>query len=377
MKRISHDKGDYSIGPSAGSAGRASGANGGSPDNPLGLFRRESLSTGPAGTVGNLFADLRHVSRGEIIAEHPERNLLGTRLRIEQTEGHGSSELYLLGQGLYVIAVDGVYDSTRVERAPGEGFFEIHLRVKGSLEMALPGEPKPVIVVGPSLLLQYQPPGVDVVERVAARQREACVAVFCKPQVLAEFARRNGIKRWGLLEEIARHPPDRVWHRQVELSPTLLYIATSLLESPYRRGVRLLHAEAKALEILCVMLAIAQEEEPSGGAITSESDARRLEAARGMLTNSLSTPLRITEVARAIGMSRSKLKRAFKARFGVTIFDYSMECRMRHALELLRCKRLPVSQVAFAVGYRHQTSFATAFRDFFGFLPSKARTEMH
>jgi AraC-like DNA-binding protein len=36
-----------------------------------------------------------------------------------------------------------------------------------------------------------------------------------------------------------------------------------------------------------------------------------------------------------------------------------------------------VGQVAYAVGYRHQTSFASAFKDFFGFLPSKARTEMH
>jgi transcriptional regulator GlxA family with amidase domain len=76
-------------------------------------------------------------------------------------------------------------------------------------------------------------------------------------------------------------------------------------------------------------------------------------------------------------MSESKLKRAFKARFGVTVFDYGLECRMRYALELLRCKRMSVGQVAYAAGYRHQTSFASAFHDYFGFLPSKARTEMH
>ena len=87
--------------------------------------------------------------------------------------------------------------------------------------------------------------------------------------------------------------------------------------------------------------------------------------------------MRICDVARTVGMSESKLKRAFKARFGVTVFEYGLECRMRHALELLRCKKMPVGQVAFAVGYRHQTSFASAFRDFFGFLPSSARTDMH
>ena len=87
--------------------------------------------------------------------------------------------------------------------------------------------------------------------------------------------------------------------------------------------------------------------------------------------------MRTCDVARSIGMSESKLKRSFKARYGTTVFDYGLECRMRHALELLRCKRMSVGQVAYAVGYRHQTSFASAFQEHFGFQPSKARTQMH
>src|SRR5690242_449277 len=70
----------------------------------LGLFRRESLSSGPACTVRNLFADLRRVSRGEIIGENPERHLQGTRLHIDRTQGHGTWELYRLDQDLYVVA---------------------------------------------------------------------------------------------------------------------------------------------------------------------------------------------------------------------------------------------------------------------------------
>jgi len=80
--------------------------------------------------------------------------------------------------------------------------------------------------------------------------------------------------------------------------------------------------------------------------VTSESESRQLDVARRMLATQLSTPLRIGDIARAIGMSDSKLKRTFKARFGVTVFDYGLECRMRHALELLRCKRMSVGQVA-------------------------------
>jgi AraC-like DNA-binding protein len=346
-------------------------------DASLGLFRRESLSNGPAGTVRNLFADLRHVSRGEIIAENPERHLQGTRLYIDRAQGHGAWELYRLDQDLYVVATNGVYDTTRVETVPGEGLVEFHLRISGSLQMSLPNCPE-LTVKGPSVLMMYQPPGVDVSERLMPRTQDASVTLYCRPGILNELAHRNGIERWPLLEAIERSGPDKVWYRQVEMSPMLLYIGTSLLESPYQRGIRLLHAEAKALEILCEIFATTQSD--AGEALqnrTSEGEVRQLEEARRMVASNMKSPLRICDIARATGMSESKLKRTFKARFGVTIFEYGFDHRMRHALELLRCKRMSVGQVAYSVGYRHQTSFASAFQEHFGFLPSKARSEMH
>jgi len=72
------------------SSTRSSALSLGKSEPRLGLFRHETLGNEPAGTMGNLFADLRRVSRGEIIAEHPERNLQGRRLMIDRTEGHGN-----------------------------------------------------------------------------------------------------------------------------------------------------------------------------------------------------------------------------------------------------------------------------------------------
>ena len=317
------------------------------------------------------------MGRGEIIAENLERHLQGSRLHIDRTEGHGNFEFYRLNHDLYVVTADGVFDAPRVETVPGEGLVEFHLRLSGVLELVAPGWAKPLTVTGPRLLIIYQPPGVEVSERVMAMRQESCVSLYIGRELLAEFARGNGVSGWPLLGEINEHRPDSVWYRLSELSPTLLYIGTSLLESPYRGGLRLLHAEAKAIELLCDVLAAAQEQDTPGATMVSQGEIRQLEAARRMVAANISTPVRIRDISRAVGMSESKLKRTFKARYGVTIFTYGLERRMRHALELLRCKRMAVGQVAYAVGYRHQTSFATAFQDFFGFLPSKARTEMH
>jgi AraC-like DNA-binding protein len=72
-------------------------------------------------------------------------------------------------------------------------------------------------------------------------------------------------------------------------------------------------------------------------------------------------------------MSESKLQRAFKDHYGMTVFDYGRECRLRRALDLLRMGSVSICQVADLVGYQHQTSFTAAFRDHFGFLPSEAK----
>ena len=57
-------------------------------------------------------------------------------------------------------------------------------------------------------------------------------------------------------------------------------------------------------------------------------------------------------VARRVFASRRQLQRAF-AEIGQTTFrSYLAEVRMRHAVELLRRGRAPVSEVATRVGYR-------------------------
>jgi AraC family transcriptional regulator, transcriptional activator of the genes for pyochelin and ferripyochelin receptors len=354
--------------PSAGLDGRAQ----------PGLFREELLGTEPARTVSNLFSDLKRLNRGEIIAEHPERHLQGTRLLVDPSHGHGFCELYRLDQDLYVVAVDGVYDVARVETVPGEGLVEFCIRLTGDLQLSIPGGGDTVRVRGPRLLVWYQPPDVTITESLKPKMRESCICLYCKPEFLEGLVRRNGISHWPLLEQIQNHYASTPFYRLLDLSPTLLYVAKSLLESPYRRGIRLLHAEAKALELLCEVLAQAQE--PQGMTAwppSSEGESRRLDEARHLLRTRLSAPPRLPEIARTIGMSESKLKRTFKSRFGATVFDYGLECRMRHALELLRGRRMSVGQVAYTVGYRHPTSFTAAFFQFFGFLPSKARTDMH
>jgi len=343
---------------------------------PRGLFRQELIGALPARTTATIFTNLPRVNRGELIADDPVRHSQATRLTIERNQGTGVWEFYRLQSDVYVVAADCVYDTARIEAVPGEGLVEFHLRLKGELNLQFAGESRRLKVSGPQLLILYQPPGVDYTEEVVPGRQDTCVSLYCKPEFLANLVRRNGIGRWPMLADIEAHERPRVLWKVLPLSANMVLVAHSLLDNPFRKGVRLLHAEAKALDLLCEVLHSA-EAESSDRPTLSEREIRQLDTARRILTADLGASQTIGDIAASIGMSASKLKRAFKSRFGMTIFDYGLECRMRHALELLRARRFSVGQVAHTVGYRHQTSFAAAFKEHFGFSPREARRKIH
>jgi AraC-like DNA-binding protein len=340
----------------------------------LGLHRQALVGSTPAKTVKNLFSDLRQIRSGEFMGEDTERHLQGARVIVDRAEGHGTCDLYRLDQDLYVVATDSTYDSPRLELVPGEGLLEFHLRLTGELEMSLPGQFEPLTARGPCLLMFYQPEGVDCCERVRPNHRDVAVSLYCKPEYVAALLLHNSIARWPVLDEIAAHQANKTaWYRIVPLSPGLLYVAKNLLQNRYRHGVRLLYAEAKSLELICEVLNTAATEVTDAAAAITECEMRQLESARHLLIVGLSNPPTVNEIAHAVGMSSSSLKRKFKARYGATIFEFGLDCRMRHALYSLSARRMSVEQVAQEVGYSHQTSFASAFREYFGVLPRAVR----
>jgi AraC-like DNA-binding protein len=132
------------------------------------------------------------------------------------------------------------------------------------------------------------------------------------------------------------------------------------------------YAEAISLELLCCAVQ-SFFGLPMPNQQYSQRELKCLHGARTYLMQHLAPAPTIRDVSRAAGMSATALKRGFKAIFGETLFDFSVRCRMQRALSLLRDEQAPVARVAEAVGYRHQTSFATAFARHFGMRPKDVK----
>ena len=79
----------------------------------------------------------------------------------------------------------------------------------------------------------------------------------------------------------------------------------------------------------------------------------------------------MAEVARSVGMCRTKLYDYFRMVYGITPFDYLRNKRLETAVTLLNEGKVNVTQASYAVGYASLSHFSKTFKEHFGFSPGK------
>lgn len=80
-----------------------------------------------------------------------------------------------------------------------------------------------------------------------------------------------------------------------------------------------------------------------------------------------------SEIARGTGQSSRSLARRFSDELGMTWREALRRIRLLRAIEALVTTDAPVTEIAFAVGYKSVSSFNAAFREMTGQTPSEYR----
>ena len=81
----------------------------------------------------------------------------------------------------------------------------------------------------------------------------------------------------------------------------------------------------------------------------------------------------VDDIAKAVGVSRSHLYRAFQAVYGCSPSEYLIRCRLQRARQLLSATALPVGTVAASAGFEDPLYFSRLFRQRTGQSPSAWR----
>jgi len=144
-----------------------------------------------------------------------------------------------------------------------------------------------------------------------------------------------------------------------------LYLVERLLVVQKREQMQSIRAEHRVIEFLIHTLGQIERE-------PLRQDAEELHlatAARQILLAEFANPPTIAMLAHRCATNATKLKRVFKRRYGVTIYQYIQKLRLQEANVLLRHEDLSIGEIARRVGYRHQGHFTKLFYDVYGIYP--------
>jgi AraC-like DNA-binding protein len=82
-------------------------------------------------------------------------------------------------------------------------------------------------------------------------------------------------------------------------------------------------------------------------------------------------PITVCDLAKAAGLSRSRLCHLFKSETGLAPMQYVKRRRIEHARELFETTSLSVREVRLKVGLPDRSHFAREFKESFGATPSE------
>ncbi len=94
---------------------------------------------------------------------------------------------------------------------------------------------------------------------------------------------------------------------------------------------------------------------------------------KAFLTDNLDTPLSLSLLCRVFGISQTKLKTAFRGRYGCGVMDFFTDLKMREAKRLIRQTDLTVAEIGDRLGFSSPQYFTRQFRQRIGLTPSAYR----
>lgn len=131
------------------------------------------------------------------------------------------------------------------------------------------------------------------------------------------------------------------------------------------------HGAIRRLEVAALFLdggALAQGAVPRPG--------RTAEAAMALMLSHIETPLSVDQLAAQLGMTRKRLERLCKARYGIGPRELYRAVRLREARRLIEETRLTVTEIALRCGYADPSAMTRAFGASFGETPRALRARL-
>lgn len=158
------------------------------------------------------------------------------------------------------------------------------------------------------------------------------------------------------------------------ITPEISAILNSIENSVHTGFCMELFLESKIIELLVLQLVQVEQasaEEVPGKLKKEEMD--KMNEVREILISDSNSQHSLRTLAHMVGTNEFNLKKNFKLVFGTTVYGYLNQYKMEEAKKMLVSGYHNVSEVSGKMGYKHATHFTSAFKKYFGYLPTKIK----
>jgi len=297
-------------------------------------------------------------------------------LHLEKSKGRGCWDVFRFSEHLLMTVADVRYDKDAWLDVPGENVLKLRLVLAGRLL----AHDKAVLAAGPAGILCVQSNEAGSGYFIEGGIDTKLIILHCKADLL--------LQTFGLTCAQTPNPFDLLLRPQgrfsaatsvkIRFTPALFRATTDIMNSCETCSdvVRNTYLYAKCLEVIGLILQhLANEKSLSAGRrALRDADVKQILEARNVLAERFAHPPSIKQLARLVGVNRTKLKAGFKTVTGSTISEFVRRSQMEKAAELLLSKSFSIGEVAHQVGYEYPANFTMAFKRYFGYLPKQLKS---
>jgi len=216
----------------------------------------------------------------------------------------------------------------------------------------------------------YADEKVEFVHTVSASKPLECIVIATTAKTIDQLPNEEGELFGEMLNQLVNPTDHYIEGPSFYMTPEMQLIIDSIFKNQYKGKTKMMFFRSQITALLSHFfgqLASLKTEKIK----TSERD--KLMQVKEILSSNLENPPSLNELSKEIGLNTFKLKKEFKALFGVPVFKYLQNERLTLAHKMISEEAATVQEAAWNVGYDSLSSFSNAFAKKFGYRPSQIK----
>jgi AraC-like DNA-binding protein len=216
----------------------------------------------------------------------------------------------------------------------------------------------------------YADQKVEFIHTVSSSKPLECLVIATSIRALDKLPNQEGELFGEMLEQLVNPSDHYVEGPSFIMTPEMQTIVDSLFNIQYQGKTKMMFFRSQITTLLSHFFGQLASLQTDNLKI---QERIKLNQAKEILLQNIDNPPSLNEISKQIGLNTFKLKKDFKAYFGVPVFKYLQNERLTLAHKLIRNQDATVQEAAWHVGYDSLSSFSNAFQKKFGYRPSQIK----